>query len=57
MDVETEFAGETVTVSADGEVVGTVPREFWEEWTDRIENDPETCLSVCLSRRPAVRDA
>ena len=53
MDIETEFAEETVTVRADGEVVGTVPREFWEEWTDRIENDPETCLS----RRPAVRDA
>ena len=57
MDVETKLAEETVTVRADGEVVGTVPREFWEEWTDRIENDPETCLSACLSRRPAVRDA
>ena len=45
------------TVSADGEVVGTVPREFWEEWTDRIKNDPETCLSTCPSGRPAVRDA
>ena len=57
MDVETELAEETVTVRADGEVVGTAPRGFREEWTDRIENDPETCLSTCPSGRPAVRDA
>lgn len=52
MNVETERTAEEVTIRIDGEVVGTLTREFWEEWTDRIENDPETCLSACLAERP-----
>lgn len=51
MDVETELGHDEVTISVDGESVGTLPREFYEEWSQRIENDPESCLSACLAER------
>lgn len=57
MNVETEHTAENVIVHVDGEAVGTLTREFWDEWTDRIENDPESCLSACLADRPPAPDA
>lgn len=52
MNVETELGDEEVTINVDGETVGTLPRTFYESWSDRISNDPESCLSACLSDQP-----
>ncbi|WP_299235552.1 hypothetical protein [Natronomonas sp.] len=57
MNVETELTAENVIVHVDGDAVGTLTREFWDEWTDRIENDPESCLSACLADRPIAPNA
>lgn len=51
MNVQTDVGDEEVTISVDGETVGSLPRNFYDSWSDRITNDPETCLSACLSER------
>lgn len=49
MDVKTEVTEREVIIRVDGEQVGSLDREFWNEWSARIDNDPETCLSACLA--------
>lgn len=49
MDVKTEVTEREVIIRIDGEQVGSLDREFWNEWSARIDNDPETCLSACLA--------
>jgi len=49
MDVETEVTKGEVIIRLDGEQVGSLDRELWNEWTARIDDDPETCLSACLA--------
>ncbi len=49
MNVETEVTEREVIIRVDDEQVGSLDREFWNEWTARIDNDPETCLSACLA--------
>jgi hypothetical protein len=55
MNVDADVRAEAVTVYVDGEAVGTVGRDWWDDWTARIDNDPETCLAACLDAdgRPA----
>jgi hypothetical protein len=47
-DIDTEIGPETVTVYVDGDVAGTVDRDWWHDWTARIDNPPEECLASCL---------
>jgi hypothetical protein len=49
MDIDTDIGPETVTVYVDGETAGTVDRDWWQDWSSRIDNEPEECLASCLS--------
>jgi hypothetical protein len=49
MDIETDIGPDTVTVYVSGEVAGTLDRDWWRDWTARIDNEPEACLASCLS--------
>lgn len=49
MKIDTEVDGDAVTVYVDGDVAGTLDRDWWRDWTARIDNEPEECLASCLS--------
>ncbi len=56
MNVKTDVTDEEVIIRVDGERVGVLDRAFWDDWTARIDNDPETCLSACLEAGEAPLD-
>jgi len=49
MDIDTEVGESAVSVYVDGNLAGTVDRDWWQDWTGRIDNAPEKCLASCLS--------
>jgi hypothetical protein len=56
MNVTADVRDEGVLIRVDGERVGVLDRAFWEDWTASIDDDPETCLSACLSSGEAPVD-
>lgn len=56
MNVETDITEQEVIILVDDEPAGSLDRDFWNEWTGRIDNDPETCLSACLAAGEAPID-
>jgi hypothetical protein len=49
MDIDTEVGKSAVSVYVDGTLAGTLDREWWQDWSSRIDNEPEECLASCLS--------
>jgi hypothetical protein len=56
MNVDADVSEDEVLIRVDGERVGALDRAFWDDWTARIDDDPETCLSACLASGEAPLD-
>ncbi len=57
MQIGIERRPDEVLIRADGRPVGSLDREFFEAWSERIDDAPEACLERCLRSGDGPLDA
>ncbi|MES3517806.1 MAG: hypothetical protein PPP58_09105 [Natronomonas sp.] len=49
MDIDTQVGEREVTILVEDDPLATLDREWWDEWSERIAGEPQSCIETCLT--------